>query len=451
MPLKKQTPIELTDSFMEQHEKGLAAIHRVGLDDPSEFVVKLDDRRIINNLREDGGTTDRTALIHTEVGDQPHYQLYTSISTTLLPPLGYKVAQEVYETVNICVFLDASQTRPREFCPRDGSADYKYTNKHNRPTYSLRMFDTVERFSSLSTRDSIRRLAELNTFQLDRSDTSRRTNECILKIYQESIKGLGVTIDALQFPGEILQIIKLQQLFRIATGVTYPIFIYNNSTEPVTLDLISSAAQTLQPNQVATLSPDSILTRLQEQYQGNERAFSYRTSFSFPHAGNNPISMTEFMKVYDQLTHQDVDEITKREQLTLRVQESLKTLSEFLLPLATRYEILSMHKEGRKDVMPSEQYEEIHQAALTRFVKIEVLGLREDQAVPPEQQDKYQYLLKAYNLQFRLNVYLQLLHGEDTVVNYSNLQKDLEWCSCIIKHDLSCEARPADDQSALVF
>lgn len=121
------------------------------------------------------------------------------------------------------------------------------------------------------------------------------------------------------------------------------------------------------------------------------------------------------------------DEAVKREKLIIEVTKDLKTLSEFLLPYNTEDQVIVMHKQDRKDVSPAEQYYEINQAVLKNFIKVKVFGLNEIQDLSPEQERECTNLIKAYNLQFRLNIYLELLRNVDAIVNYTNLQKDLEW------------------------
>lgn len=196
MPTLKKTITALGQHFIEQHKKGLAALHITRC--PREFYEKLDDPRIIGNLREDGGTE------HHDFG----YQLYTSVSTTLLPPSEYRISQKLFSRAFAFVGLDVEPSLIRDFSPGDADTSYHCKNKHGRPSYKVTttMFGTD--FSLMPRAQHLPAVIECNFSsarkvpKLDKSTSGRRgMNELVLKVNLSSMCCLGIIIEGvLEFP-----------------------------------------------------------------------------------------------------------------------------------------------------------------------------------------------------------------------------------------------------------
>ncbi len=78
--------------FSELHSSGLAVVHM--LRNINSLTDRWDDRRIINNLLEDGGTESKPE----------GYQLYPIISATIVPPSKYPIAQQLSYNVRKIFF-----------------------------------------------------------------------------------------------------------------------------------------------------------------------------------------------------------------------------------------------------------------------------------------------------------------------------------------------------------
>jgi hypothetical protein len=236
---------------------------------------------------------------------------------------------------------------------------------------------------------------------------------------------------------------KVQQLARLATGVTYPIFIYNNSPETIKLNFVGDDKE-LSTNQFYVLEPHKIIQQWQKQYPKDALL---PTSTNGDRWVEGKISITE-IKEYESLCQQDLDEQSKRTRLAKEINANIANLSKLLSPIySTEDHVERTHKKDKSHKSPIGEYLEIDQSALEKFIKTKVLKLSEKQPLSEKQMKQFLALTKMHNLLFRLKIYAELLQDGDTFVNYANLERDLTWCAKIALHYLQL---PSSANSAQV-
>lgn len=125
--LKKGLPEYKSDHVGRLAERGHIALHVT--ENITGLLDKMDDPRILNNLREDGGTDFR----------HQRYQLYTIISATTLPPSHIPVRQNLFKRSPLFVGIDMENAKVKEFSVADGWTTYDKKNKHGRPSYKLNL------------------------------------------------------------------------------------------------------------------------------------------------------------------------------------------------------------------------------------------------------------------------------------------------------------------------
>lgn len=423
-PYPKKETSELLENFINVHNKGLAAVHT--FKSPSEFVKKINDPRLINNLRDDGGGENKE-----------DYQLHTNISTTLLPKSGAPVTQRLYTAVGSYLFigLDMNKTKIKSFSPMDSQSHYDFTNKHGRPTYRpswankfLEMQKNhqervveVSRLNNILTRAAIEPKKDFLGRQASPS-FMRGMNELILKIDIESMACIGICGDRLlEKPERMYNLLAAQVLFQEYTGNVYPIVIYNNTEKSLAIDFADPSKQ-IGVNEFTKIEPHIALRKLQEKFP---EGIDFHTIIPDYHShldskGSSKVTAEKFNLEVEQ-------DSERREILIHNVKLALKSLEVTLPQYSELDQVIITHKEGREHTEERDKYKEIDQTNLKKFIK------KNESGFTTESEEKVDNLVKAYNLQFRLGVYLELLSNKDSMVNYPSLQEDLNWSKSLLK------------------
>lgn len=413
------------------HELGHLAVHVTA--SPSEvFFEKIDDRRIINNLREDGGTTQR---------EREGHQLYPIISATVLPPSQFPVRQNLFDKAfKIFVGLDMEKSLIKGYSPADAYSAYT-TNKKGRPSYKAGLiFDDLANSPSDERLEKVDRsnfaIARAHTlpkksklFGVKPPDFHRVMNEVVLKITDQSMKFIGASAASIaENPSVLLDLICLQKKLKERSGITYPIQIYVDRGVLALhfVDGMSSAAT----NQLFELKNiESTLQNLIEMYP-NTVPVNYGSLYDTEYeqiATADCLKMLGYKMGANQELHRlpEVDQQEKRQSVLQQVQVAL---TGFKLPKPSEQDnFVQIHHPDRA---LSEQYLEVNQEKLKAFVKNKVMGLGINDVLTKDQESVFNAFVKAYNAQFRLNVYKELL-STSVGVNYPNIEADVKWAATL--------------------
>lgn len=444
--------------IITNHDNGKFVIHT--LPDPSTIFEKLDHPCIINNLREDGGS---------ELRDREDYQLYTIVSCSLLPASQYPIEQRIFRDKLMCTYLfigiDLEKTQIKQFCLGDARSEYGYKNKHGRPTYKARFYcDEIQSLPPATRFNQIIKYNDLTAYQQTqpRGDEEslfgveppifiRPYNELLLKINSESMLCLGaIAEDVSKNPVILLGLILLQLKLRTHLGITYPIILYNNTLQDIMIDFIDSAPIIMHTNSIHAVDNKLALIQMLNSFpegvpineldhifmmdellseEEKNRCFDngkqnytlqrFFTALDYPLDQNNhPI-----VKSNEELYYEDY---RQRQDFLNNTQYGLTLLSK--LPSFTEEDgVIGIHKINNKHADPEDQYLEINQDALKKFILKSFFQLDNNEQLSTEQETIYFHYIKAYNLQFRLEYYEKLLLDPHATVNFSKLKEDLEW------------------------
>ncbi len=364
------------------HEEGSVVIHCCH--SPESFYDKLDDRRIQGNLREDGGPS---------LDQFRGYQLFPVISGTLLPNSSYFIRQELFAE-SLFVILDLSVSKFKGFFWADAHSYYEQ-NKKGRLSYKLGFNDPT--LITGTPEERRKKLAQINRgLSEDATHSSfsdlfgyippsmgRAMNETLLKVNVDSLLGIGTTAAKIQKNTHIIfDLVEEQQKLYTHMGIYYPLYIYNNTKNIITLELkeMKTSTFTIGANQFFEIDVIQIIP----QHTPAEKTFQCR------------------------------------EKSRDRTQETLNLFTEILSP--HKNDFVKIHKSNRPDAESIDKYEEIDQAALEEFIK------------KTHKDSKDNILLKKiYNLQFRLNIYVNLLLDPKSIINFTKLEQDLAWAEYLYK------------------
>lgn len=413
--------LDFSESTTKQAVNGNIALHKNS--NVELLLYKLDHPAIIGNLREEGELlTDLTER------SKKDFQFYSILSCTLLPPTKYLIAQQLYENENdIFVGFDIRHAIIKNFCVADGWSEYK-NNKHHRPSYKMlvssTITDTLFRQKPQSRYEKVMNLnlqsAEDCTAPADPDDSfsleptfTRGMNELLLKINFNSMICIGTTAsELLKDPAVFLKLVLIQQDIKKRTGISYPIMIYNNDKETQKIDFLNNKIIDIQPNQFVEINAISALKVMSTKFKNKIWSNYYKKELV--------ISDIETM-----LTSQKTISNDEYKEYSLKVNQGLKLLSNRLREYTDEDNVLCMHKENVKDANEYQQYLEINQTNLKGFIQNKVLT----EKYSPED---VMILCKAYNLQFRLYIYNQLVENK-LLVNYGNIDQDLHWLSKVLQ------------------
>lgn len=412
---------DLHDHVIEQSSLGNIALHvNSGL---AHILYKLDDPAILGNLREDGGTE----LTEGE-RQSKNFQLYLSISCTVLPPSTYPIAQNLYSYLgDIFAGFDITRGIIRNFSSGDGQTTYQIKNIHGRPSYKMLFFNEyLPHKSPLDRYDFVSKLNQNSavactvkgkgSFNRREPSFERGMNELLLKINIASMTCIGATAkDVLQNPEIILKLILIQQTIKMQLGITFPIVIYNNLNIKQTINFLDTNETTIEANKLVSIDVSKTLVAMSEKFpKGIELNFN-KKSYSISDI-NNMRNETEKNEYKSNLY----------KEFSLKVNDGLKLLTDKLPSYSDEDNIINIHKENKPDAAEIEKYLEINQINLKKFIdeKIFVNGT-------PCNDETSKLLVKAYNLQFRLFIYDKLLENK-SLVNYENINQDLKWLTVVM-------------------
>lgn len=407
------------DILSSLHHAGHLAIHMTSV--PDRFVFdKCEDPRIINNLRQDGGTEFKA----------PGYRFYPIISATCLPKSEMKIAQNTYGGISqngLLVFLDLENSIIKQYGPADIHTEYK-VNKKNRESYVSFRVDKLSKLSyseRLNYVDAINHKLALIATQprkhtrglfkghLELPSYHLGMNEITIKLYNESVVAIGVLARLLKVnPHLALNLIRMQHAIQQSMNMAIPIVIYNESTEDIELDFIDSTPQKILTNQYVVVDPEKALIQIRKKFPEGIPA---------PHPEliwkkiNTPI---------DELLDDEKNNtsLANRSDLVQQLNYINNMLQELLPPFKKSDKVITIHKEKNPKAPSKFNYEEIDQSALKHFVK--------KLSILPGEQTRI--ILKAYNVQFRIQIYLNLLAEKDNSVNLVRLSEDLRWAEHLI-------------------
>lgn len=403
--------------FSELHSSGLAVVHM--LRNVNSLTDRWDDRRIINNLREDGGTESKPE----------GYQLYPIISATIVPPSKYPIAQQLYTTLGKYFFvgIDPEKTRLINYSHVDANTVYSQKNSKGRNTYKAAGIDN--KIDAPTQEERITALGNLNekiALRATKPSTSKlfgtsppslfcSMNELTTKINASSMLCIGVIASTVENePVKILELLDMQKQLQENTGVIYPIYIYNNSHDSITLDFVDSNPTTFDTNQFTQINSEALLKQMEKKFPNGISGNCFTSYLFGDKAQQSTILIDDFKKT---LTAKD-----KKNEFNAEVKKAIDLLKK-LPPYTKEDNVVVIHKQGKANAHKDDHYEEINQAALKKFVT-QVLGVNEE--------ENAKFLLKAYNIQFRLGVYSELLNTNQSIVNYSNLEEDLTWSNKVV-------------------
>ncbi len=424
------------------HEQGHLAIH-ITPDPAGSLFEKIEDRRIINNLREDGGTTER---------DREDYAFHPIISTTVLPPTKYSVTQNLYDfSGKIFVGIDMENCLVKSFSHVDSQSTYWAKNSKGRPTYKaianirkdLAELPHEERLPYVD-KENIRSAQYVSTprkkgarlFSSSEPNFKRGMNEALLKVTNNSMVFIGaLASDVKDHPDLLLKLMLIKQQLKEKSGIEYPIYIYNNQPEPVVLNVLEPHPIEINPNQFCEVDVESALKQLISKYPDSIEM----TPLTRFHEVEN-MSTHEFLEqIGFELTdnnepkrkahlNSDANENMKRGEYSNTIENLLDAFNAKLKPFSEEDAVLQIH---HPDAPLHEQYPEINQKNLGKFIKTRVMGIGESDILTNEQNQAFKYYMNAYNAQFRLDVYREMLKS-GTMINYPNLDKDIKWSSTLL-------------------
>lgn len=413
--------LDLSQHVIKQAAAGNLAIHVNS--DFGLLAYKLDDPAILGNLREDGGT------LLTDMGERQKkdFQFYTTVSTTLLPPSEYPIAQNLYSYANdVFIGLDITRSIIKNFSLGDGQSTYEYKNKHGRPSYKM-LFFTGELQLNKSSKDRYAYVNKLNHESAQRCivkgkgsfgkkpDFKRSMNELLLKVNLSSMVCIGSTVDeVLAVPEIILKLITIQQNFKRQLGMDYPIMIYNNDKFNQSIDFLDEAVINFQPNQFVAIDVMKTLKAMASKFSDQIKSERYNKEFS----------IKEIESLY--LTENSKDGVSIYNDYVVKVATALKFLNERLPEYSEEDKVILVHKENDNNANEYQSYLEINQSNLKFFIQNKILTTENFNP------DTMILLAKAYNLQFRLSMYEKLLDNH-SLVNYENINQDLHWLTEVMK------------------
>lgn len=445
--MKSQNDTTINNQFkniLEKHKQGRLAVHTTY---PLPRVYdKLDAPGILNNLREDGGSQFRIN----------GYQLYTIISTTILPPEKYPIRQRLYEPfASTFLIFDITKSKIKSYYIGDSESTYHHKNKHGRPSYRARLF-----LHDLATLSNQKRLSYLDYYNrgtakraIENKSKFRDVNETLLKINIESLMGLGITAsNILEYPGILFDLIYFQKQFYEYLGVIYPIVVFNNTSDNLNLNFIDSFPVEIKANQFHLINVEKALKYLKISFpEGIKMSLLCSDIFTSKNKktdnGETLLLQDDFLKILGyELDKNDFPRIPDDAELNkLRFNKQSKLLNSItsyyqklssLLPDFNKNEkenIIITHKKNHANAKEIDKYKEINQTALTNFIKKEfnLSDLNSDE----QKNDgikNLKYISNAYNLQFRLSFYIEILSAKNNPINFKKIEEDIEWCDYLI-------------------
>ncbi len=393
---------QLNDLRILTHADGYLAVHST---DQPQFMNKYNDRRILNNLREDesNNQTIFATMINFNTVQKfsytpKKYKLYPQISTTLLPN-DKSMGQIIFSDNNRMFFcINTKYTVIKNIASSDSMSNFLSINKHNRSTYKA-----TRNIKDISKKDFLTKQKLLETqnkkFSQDvDAGYPRLYNEIVLKFNMDCLLGFGVPI---RFNDNLIQqiykLIECQLFYQRYTGTVFPIYIYNNASTSQ-IATIGNFSVKIQPNNFFEISDINVIL------EGINTANKYQYSSII-------IEGSKY-----ELNNNNLREEINKEFLQDR-NKRLQELSSIIIELHNTKEladldsssILQTHKLTNNLAAEFEKYPEINQQKLKKITN---------------NNDK---LINLYNLKFRIEIYLEQLYTLDKGINLLQIKDDISW------------------------
>lgn len=447
------------------HKKGHLAVHCYP--DFCTLYDRLDELPIIGNLREDGGSELKREKILRPISKI----FYPIISATVLPPAHYSYEQDLYNQMSDFFFIiNVKNTVIKDFAMWDLYAIHEglsglKRNKHSRPTYKAlypSMFQHLSdnrlenkkngssykaTYTSLIQRLSDDHSEMTDQDRLDLMDFIQRDyirmihggkgtrkislplNEALLKIDISSVIGIGTTTSRiLANPEILLQLFLLQQEIFTDIGILYPLHLYNNTPQSETIEYLGV---TMHSNKVFVMNDLTTLLNKMIIYFSHGLATDSRESRLIRKDSLAPFTKNDVVDIERVKLFLSSQVPTRTFDCAHKMLQEVKQANDDLSKLLSSYSeddhVIRVHKQSKKD-FKRYHYPEINQGLLESFIKKKVL---QDDKISSEDARVTHYK-KAYNLQFRLQIYEKLL-SKKIVVNLYNVSRDLAWFSVLQK------------------
>jgi hypothetical protein len=114
----------------------------------------------------------------------------------------------------------------------------------------------------------------------------------------------------------------------------------------------------------------------------------------------------------------------QKTELLKEARAVLEKLDALLPKFTTADRVHVINREFKVSASPGDRYIEVNQANLKKFIQEKVLK--------EPSQEQLDLFCKAYNLQYRLQVYSELAQNPDAVLNRTKLREDLSWASTLL-------------------
>ncbi len=237
----------------------------------------------------------------------------------------------------------------------------------------------------------------------------RSLNEVLFKMNINSVLGFGITAGSgIRDPLLLLNLLMIKKDMEKTMGLVFPLYFYNNYDKTLAIDYLQLS---MGPNQSLPMDIEKTLARMVAYYPKCKISISSTDKEKYPllkgFIKNNILDLNKIIE-YMRFDTQDIIAKQRLEQIS-HIEQAIQSLSKFLPPIDKEDKILIIHKKGRKDIFPWENYAELNQDALKTFIATNLLKLplpttkieREKILTDP----RFIYYKKAYNLQFRLQIY----------------------------------------------
>ena len=408
------------DRISRLHKEGILALHTFSNIDV--LCNKLDDRRILNNLR-DVNLSDEDKEIYGNV-----YKLYTIVSATVLPPPNQlAIAQMLYQSrSHFFIGIDLEQTVLKEYHRRDAGTTYTNTNKQGRSTYRTKSYTDAPKldYGEFEGIKRHKRLAAISNFNKtdqgspinqglfnrllgDPVKNYRGLNELLLKININSMVFLGLeAAAALEQPDKLLTLILYQKKLESDLGVYFPLVIYNNTSKNITLNLIDSVPKKIKTNDFILIDSNAVYRKIKTTHP--------------------KLISRQYQNLWNRAEKEITSLSTKKDSLIKLILDIHQQVATILAPYTSKDEIIALHKKNKLEAMDIERYEEIDQKKLASFIMKNYFPSAAIYNLSSDKKNTLDGLTQLYNLQFRLDIYLELLETDNSKINCVNLEKDLK-------------------------
>lgn len=174
---------------------------------------------------------------------------------------------------------------------------------------------------------------------------------------------------------------------------------------------------------------------------------SVKTKKSNDYDENIYLLIDDFLKIMNYKLHQTglplIPNEVELDKLKLKKQEEFLSITKqchqkisSLLPIWNKDEkdaVIITHKKNNSNATENDKYNEINQSTLISFIKskFNITYLKSNEQKTDDNQN-LEHLVHAYNLQFRLSVYIEMLSAENKAINFIKLKEDLDWCDYLI-------------------